>query len=99
MFAYASCYLSRNHFEWDGHAVHMPTQWHLLPPLTSTVKSLLFTHEHSSPLSLAARSIDVFQTFIITLTMAGLFPDRPRIYTSSFIYLKKINMANCLCLP
>ena len=54
MFAYASCYLSRNHFEWDGHAVHMPTQWHLLPPLTSTVKSLLFTHAHSSPLSLAA---------------------------------------------
>ena len=27
----------------------------LLPPLTSTVKSSLFTHAHSSPLSLAAR--------------------------------------------
>ena len=33
----------------------MLTQWHLPPPLTSTVKSSLFTHAHSSPLSLAAR--------------------------------------------
>ena len=33
----------------------MLTQWHLPPPLTSIVKSLLFTHAHSSPLSLAAR--------------------------------------------
>ena len=31
------------------------TQWHLWPPLTSTVKSSLFTHAHSNPLSLAAR--------------------------------------------
>ena len=44
-----------SHFECDGHTVHMLTQWHLLPPLTSTVKSSLFTHVHSSPLSLAAR--------------------------------------------
>ncbi|KAF6094688.1 hypothetical protein HJG60_011798 [Phyllostomus discolor] len=33
----------------------MLTQWCLPPPLTSTVKSSLFTHVHSSPLSLAAR--------------------------------------------
>ena len=39
----------------------MLAQWHLPlsptqpPPLTSTVKLSLFTHEHSSPLSLAAR--------------------------------------------
>ena len=44
-----------SHFECDGHTVHMLTQGHLLPPLTSTVKSSLFTHEHSGPLSLAAR--------------------------------------------
>ena len=31
------------------------TQWRPLPPLTSTVKSSLFTHVPSSPLSLAAR--------------------------------------------
>ena len=33
----------------------MLTQWHLPPPLTGSVKSSLFTHAHSSPLSLAAR--------------------------------------------
>ena len=33
----------------------MLTQWHLSPLLTRTVKSSLFTHVHSSPLSLAAR--------------------------------------------
>ena len=41
------------HFECDGHTVHMLTRWHLLVPLTSTVRSSLFTHEHS--LSLTAR--------------------------------------------
>ena len=45
---------SLSHFECDGHTVHMLTQWCLLPPLTSTVKSSLLTHAHSSPLSLAA---------------------------------------------
>ena len=44
-----------SHFEFDGHTVHMFTQWHLLPLLTSTVKSSLFMHAHSSPLSLDAR--------------------------------------------
>ena len=43
-----------SHFECHGHTVHMLTQWRLLPPLTSAVKSSLFTHAHSSPLSLAA---------------------------------------------
>ena len=33
-----------SHFEWNGHTVHMLTQQHLPPPLTSTVKSSLFTH-------------------------------------------------------
>ena len=41
-------------FECDDHTVHMLTQQHLPPPLTSTVKSL-FTHTHSSPFLLAAR--------------------------------------------
>ena len=35
--------------------VYMLTQQHLLPPLTSTLKLSLFTHAHSSPLSLVAR--------------------------------------------
>ena len=44
-----------SHFEFDSHTVHMLTHWCLLPPLTSTVRSSLFTHAHSSPFSLAAR--------------------------------------------
>ena len=48
---------SLGHFECDGHTVHMLTRWHLPPPLTSTVKLSLFTHAHSSPLSLAARTL------------------------------------------
>ena len=46
---------SLSHFEFYGHTIHMLTQWYLPPPLTSTVKSSLFTHAHSSPLSSAAR--------------------------------------------
>ena len=46
-----------SHFECNGlnATLYMLTQWHLPPPLTSTVKSSLFTHAHSSLLSLAAR--------------------------------------------
>ena len=44
-----------SHFECDSHAVHMLTQWRLPPPLTSTVKSSLFTHALSSPFFLTAR--------------------------------------------
>ena len=46
---------SLSNFECNGHTVHMLTQWHQLPPLTSTVKLSLFMHVHSSPLFLAAR--------------------------------------------
>ena len=45
-----------SYFECDSHTVHMLTPWCLPPPLTSTVRMSLFTHAHSSPLSLAARS-------------------------------------------
>ena len=46
---------SLSHFKCNGHTIHMLTQWHLLPPLTSPVKLSLFMHACSSPLSLAAR--------------------------------------------
>ena len=46
---------SLSHFECNGHTVHILTQWCLPSPRTSTVKSSLFMHAHSSPLSLAAR--------------------------------------------
>ena len=40
-----------SHFECDSHTVHMLT----ISPTNSTVKLSLFTHVHSSPLSLGAR--------------------------------------------
>ena len=46
------CIYMLSHFECNGHTVHMLTHQHLRPPLTSTVKSSLFMHVHSSPLSL-----------------------------------------------
>ena len=70
---------SLSHFECNSHTVHMLTQLCLPPPLISRVKSSLFTHVHSSPLSLAARLHWCQQTVLIILTMAGLFPDRPHI--------------------
>ena len=48
-----SLFYSLSHFEYDGHIVPMFTQQCLPPLLTSTVKSSLFVHAHSSPLSLA----------------------------------------------
>ena len=66
---------SLSHFECDGHTVRTLTQWCLRPPLTSTVKSLLFTRAHSNPLSLAARLRQC--GILVILTVAGLFPDRP----------------------
>ena len=50
-----SLFYSPSHFVCNGHTVHILTQRCLPPPLTSTVKSSLFTHEHSSPLPLADR--------------------------------------------
>ena len=46
---------SLSHFESNGHTVHMLTHQCLPPTLTSTETPSLFTHAHSSPLSLAAR--------------------------------------------
>ena len=50
-----SSLFSLSHSECNGWTVHMLSQWHLWAPLTSTVKSSLFTYAHSSPLSLADR--------------------------------------------
>ena len=43
------------------------------PPRTSTVKSSLFTHVHSRPLSLTCSLVNVVQTILIILTVAGFF--------------------------
>ena len=60
------------HFECDGHTVHMFTQLLLLPPLTSTVKWLFFTHAQPSPLSLAARLHQCLTNHSCILTMARI---------------------------
>ena len=54
------------------------------------MKSSLFTHVHSSPLSLASGYINVAQTVLVILTMAGLFPDRPHIIYSSVCWMLSI---------
>ena len=72
---------SLSHFECDGHTVHMLTQQHLLPPLTSTVKLSLFTHVHSRPLSWVPGYIDAMQTVLIILTVVGFFQDRSQYYS------------------
>ena len=83
-----SLFYSLNHLECSSDTVHMLTQLNLLPTLTSTVKSSSFTHAHSSPLSLLPGYIDVAQTILITLIMAGHFPNRPHIHNLSlYIFL------------
>ena len=61
----------------------MLTQWYLPPPLTDTVKSSLFTHVNSSPLSLAVRLHQYNPNHLIILTMVALFPERPHISASA----------------
>ena len=58
--------------------VHMLTQWHLLPPLTSTVKLSLFTHVHSDYIPWLPSYTDVTQTILIILTMVLFFQERLR---------------------
>ena len=70
---------SLSHFKCDTHTVHMLTQWRLPPPLTSTVKSSLFTHAHSSPLSLAARLHWCHADHSRYINNGWLFLDRPHI--------------------
>ena len=65
-----------SHFECDSHTVHMLTQQCLPPPLTSTMMSSCFTHAHSRPPPWLPGYIDVMQTILVILTMAGLFPGK-----------------------
>ena len=70
---------SLSHFECDVHTVHMLIKQCLLPPLTSAVKSSLFTHAHSVHSSWLPGYINVIQTILVIFTMAVLFLDRPHI--------------------
>ena len=62
-----------SHFGYDGHTVHMLTQQHLLPPVTRTVKSSLFTHGHSSPLVLDASLHQCPQTIFCYINSGWTF--------------------------
>ena len=74
-----------SHFECSGHTVHMLTHWHLPPPLTSTVKSSLFTHVHSSPLSSAVRLHQCHANCSRYINSGcTFFLDRPRTYKTIF---------------
>ena len=64
---------SLSHFECDSLIVHMLTQQYLPPPLTSTAKSSLFIHAHSTPPPLAVRLHHDAYIVLVILTMAGLF--------------------------
>ena len=71
-------FYSRSHFECDGHTVHMLTQWHLLPPVISTV------NHHCSHMHFPVYSpwlpgyINVTQTILDILTWQGfLWTDLP----------------------
>ena len=68
---------SLNHFECDGHTVHMLIQWCLQPLLTSTVKSSLFTYVHQVHSLWLPGDFNATQTIFVILTTAGIFPDRP----------------------
>ena len=59
-----------SHFECDSHRVHMLTQQHPPPTLTSTVKLSLVTHVHSSPW--LPGYMDVAPAVLIILTITGL---------------------------
>ena len=69
-----------NHFECNGHTMHMLTQWVYCPYW------LVQWSHHCSHTRIPVHSpwlpgyIDVAQTILVILTMAGLFPDRPCIF-------------------
>ena len=77
---------SLSHFECTSHTVHMLTQRCLPPPLTSTVKSSLFTHAHSSPLTWLPGYINVAHTVLVLLIKAGLFSDKSHTYINVCMY-------------
>ena len=66
-------FYSLSHFECDGHTVHMLTQWHLLPPLTK-YNEVVIVHTRAFQSTLLGCQV--------TLTMVGLFLDRPHILSS-----------------
>ena len=82
---------SLSHFECDSHTVHMLTHWHLLPPLTSTVKSSLFTLGHSSLLSLVVKLHQCWENHSHYINNGWTFFGQP-LY--NLIYMKEKQIVN-----
>ena len=78
---------SLSHFECDGHTIHMLTQLHLPTPLNGMCSHVQIP-VHSPWLP---GYMDVAQTVLNILTMAGLFLDRP---CSLFFRLIFVNFAH-----
>ena len=74
-----------SNFECDSHTVHTLTQWCLLPTLTSTVKSSVFTHVHSRPLSLAAQLYPCRSNRTHYTDSAWTFSNRPHIFICVYV--------------
>ena len=75
---------------WGPHSTHAHSMVSTAP-LTSTVKSSLFIPVLSSWLP---GYINVMQTILIILTMAGLFPNRPCFLISVILRLTSIHFCN-----
>ena len=69
-----------SHFECSSHKIYMLTQHCLLSTLSSAVKSSMFTHVHSSPLSLAARLHWCHTNHSCYINNGCLLPNRPHIF-------------------
>ena len=75
--------------------VHMLTQQHIPPPLTRTVKSSLFTHAHSNPLSLAARLHKCHTSHSCHINNGWIFSGQMSVYTY-LIYIPNPQTHTCI---
>ena len=89
-------FYSLSHFECNSHTVHMLTQQHLSPPLTSPVKSLLFMQVHPVHSLWLPGYINVAQTVLVILTMVRLFLDRTCMCSVNLLYFKRALTASVL---
>ena len=81
---------SLSHLECGGHTVHMVTQQHLLPSLSSTVKSSLFTCAFQSTLLGCQVTLMSRKPFLHLLQLAFFWRD----LIHNFYHAKK-NIVNC----
>ena len=86
-------------FECDAYTIQVFTQWRLPPPMTSTVKLSLFTLCIPIHCPWLPGYIDVGQTILVILTMAGLFPYRPCVLWVQTLYPFELITCCCIFIP